>query len=46
MKLSTVTDIADVGLLVGYFAFGLAIPPFVRVIYFGIKFANKHYVKV
>ena len=46
LKLSTITDVADIGLLVGFFVFGLAIPPFMRVAYFAIKFSNKHFIKL
>lgn len=45
-KLGIVTDLVDIGLLVGFFAFGLAIPPFVRAAYFALKFTNKHFMKI
>ena len=45
-KLGTATDVVDIGLLVGFFAFGLAIPPFMRVAYFAVKFTNKHFMKI
>jgi hypothetical protein len=46
MKISTLTDLTDIILLLSFFMFGFGIPPFFRAAYTVFKMTNKHYLKV
>jgi hypothetical protein len=46
MKLSTLTDLTDIVLLLSFFVFGFGIPPMFRAAYTVFKISNKHFLKV